>query len=182
MKMKIEEYFSKHWKQDWSQFDLTGYNLLSKLPVQGKETILDVGCGFNPLKQWFDNRLVGIDPYNDCADIKVSIEEFETEERFDIILALGSINFGSMETIFSQTQKMVSLLKPGGKIIWRQNPGIYDHPNKHFKDVDLFGWTFKINIQIAEALNMEVVDLRWDNARIYSEWRQNVGHDTTNGR
>jgi len=172
MNMSIEEYFSKHWQQDWSQFDLTGYNILSKLPCNGKETIIDVGCGYNPLKQWFEDRLVGIDPYNDSADVKVSIEDFETDQKFDIALALGSINFGSMQDIFWQTEKMCSLIKEGGKVIWRQNPGIHDHPNDYFKDIDLFNWTFKINITIAEALDMEVVDLRWDNNRIYSEWRK----------
>ena len=167
----LQEYFSSIWKQDWSQFDLTGYNILSKLPVNGKETILDVGCGYNPLKQWFEDRLWGIDPYIDQADEVVSIEDYNTTVQYDIALALGSINFGSYEKVFEQTKKMVSLVKPGGRIIWRQNPGVHDHPSQEFKDINLFPWTFRLNIDIAEKLNCEVIDLRWDNNRIYSEWK-----------
>jgi hypothetical protein len=168
--MNIETYFSEHWKQDWSQFSLTGYNILSQLPVQGKGTILDVGCGFNPLKRWFEDRLWGIDPYNICADELVSIENY-VGPQYDIALALGSINFGTFTEVFNQTRKMVSHVKPGGKIIWRQNPGVHDHPSPEFQNIKLFPWTFRLNIEIAEELNCEVVDLRWDNNRIYSEWK-----------
>ena len=182
MKQKTKDYFTNHFATDWSNFDLTGYSLLSKLPTQGEETILDIGCGYNPLKTWFEHRLYGIDPCNDFADEKVSIEDFECDHQFDVILALGSINFGTMEDIYAQTQKAVTLLKPGGRMYWRQNPGIYDHKPEEFKEVDLFSWSFKINITVAEALNMEVVDLRWDNSRIYSEWRKpNVGDGSGNG-
>jgi len=171
MNKDTREYFTKHFTEDWSNFHLTGYSLLSKLPTEGEETILDVGCGFNPLKRWFDHRLHGIDPCNVLADEMVSIEDFKSDDKYDIVLSLGSINFGSKQDIFMQTQKAVSFLKPGGRMYWRQNPGIYDHKPSEFTNVDLFKWTFKINIEIAEALAMEVVDLRWDNARIYSEWQ-----------
>lgn len=167
----LEEYFSTIWKQDWSQFYLTGYSVLAQLPTEGTETILDVGCGFNPLKRWFGDRLWGIDPYNAFADEQVSIEDYKSDWKYDIAIAFGSINFGTFTEVFTQTRKMVSHVKPGGKIIWRQNPGVHDHPNPEFQDIKLFPWSFRLNMEIAEELNCEVVDLRWDNNRIYSEWK-----------
>ena len=40
--------------------------------------VLDVGCGYNQFKGRINN-LIGIDPYNNCADYQVDIFEFVDE-------------------------------------------------------------------------------------------------------
>ena len=39
--------------------------------------------------------LIGIDPYNNKADIVINTIDYKPKEKFDVILCLGSINFGS---------------------------------------------------------------------------------------
>ena len=75
----------------------SGYSLVDYVNNQKPSSVLDIGCGYNRFKNKIDN-LIGIDPYNDCADIKVSIEDYNTAP-FDMVLCLGSINFGDEKTI-----------------------------------------------------------------------------------
>ena len=171
--MNLEEYFSGVWKQaPDSKYKLTGMDLLNK--IHPGETVLDVGCGYNQFKSHFGERLLGIDPYNDCADLKVAIEDLDwLDEEFDVGLALGSINFGNELRIRIQVTNFVDQIKPGGRIYWRQNPGIADHPFEGVKDIDFFHWTFAKNIQMADDNGCEVVHLEWDTGnRIYAEWRK----------
>ena len=166
--MEISEYFSSVWKGDLSKYKYSGYALLDKIGPE--DTVLDVGCGYHPFKPHI-NAIVGIDPYNDAADYKVSIEDYETEMQFDAIFCLGSINFGNNIVILNQIKKVVSLLKKGGTIYWRQNPGLADHGNEECKSIDFFRWTFKKNMEFAKLHNCEVRMLAWDtDNRIYSEW------------
>mgnify|MGYP001166889519 FL=1 len=145
--------------------------------------ILDVGCGTNEWKPKLGGRLLGIDPYHPAADIKIGINEFaslkEHSNKYDIVLALGSINFGDQKEIEKQIVNVVKLTKPGGKIFWRCNPGI-THDNKHAQWVDFFKWSEEYIYSIAEKVNCKVnevswdhpendLDIRWGN-RLYSEW------------
>ena len=91
----VEQYFSGIWKPDWAKFEHSGWGLIDKINKLEPTSVLDVGCGFNDLKNKIPN-LYGIDPYNDKADEKVSIENFNCgTKQWDVVLALGSINFGS---------------------------------------------------------------------------------------
>ena len=128
----LNNYFGKIWKVDYDKFDLTGWDLLSK--IADNETVLDVGCGYNLFKEFLGDRLHGIDPANNLADEITTIEDFETDELYDVALCLGSINFGDRDTIFTQASKTVQSIKPGGRIYWRQNPGIGDHPWKEVEE------------------------------------------------
>lgn len=167
--MNLDTYFSTIWKPNIDQYIYTGWALLSQ--VGRNDIVLDVGCGYNPFKAALTDRLVGIDPYNDAADIKISINDFQTETEFDIIFCLGSINFGDEATILEQIKKVVSLCKPGGKIYWRQNPGRKDHPNKECQEIDFFDWSFEKNIAYADMFNCKIEVLAWDNGkRIYAKW------------
>lgn len=169
----LNNYFGKIWKVDYDKFDLTGWDLLSK--IGENETVLDVGCGYNLFKEWLGDRLYGIDPANTLADEITTIEDFETDKVFDVALCLGSINFGDRDTVFQQTRRTVELIKPGGRIYWRQNPGIGDHPWKEVEEIKFYPWTFRDNIDLSQLLGCEVVDLRWDKGnRIYSEWIKNA--------
>ena len=90
----LNQYFGTIWHQhsDPSKKDTkSGKQLISK--IASSELVLDVGCGTNPFKGIIPN-LTGIDPAFDQADYKISIDDFETSERYDVALCLGSINFG----------------------------------------------------------------------------------------
>ena len=169
--MEISEYFSSVWKGDIEKYKYSGKALVDK--VEWGDRVLDVGCGYN----YFSDKIplvTGIDPYNDSADIKVSIEDFDCAVPYDKIFCLGSINFGEYQTIQNQIGKVVSLLKPGGTIYWRQNPGLADHGNQECKDIPFFEWSFEHNLHFAKLAGCEVSMLAWDtDNRIYAEWIKN---------
>lgn len=173
---RVIEYFRDSWKPDYTKFELSGWNLINK--IKETETILDIGCGYNLFKPIFEHRLYGIDPANEEADEVVSIEEFESDYQWDVLFILGSLNFGGRQEVLNQVYTSVQYLKPGGRIYWRQNPGIGDHPWKGVDEITFFPWNFAENITIANEVGCDVVDLRWDTgSRIYSEWRKNVYAD-----
>ena len=87
---------------------------------------------------------------------------------------LGSLNFGTAEDVEPQVQKAVDLVKPGGILYWRQNPGIGDHPWKGVEEIQFFPWTFELNYEWAKKYGCEVLECKWDaqSDRIYSEWKK----------
>lgn len=143
------------------------------------EQVLDVGCGQNPFKSLLPNVL-GIDPAFAEADVRCTIEQFETDQRFDVATCLGSINFGSQETIETQVAKVVSLLKPRARIYWRLNPGRKDHPDPACEQVPFFPWTLEYLNALAEKhgfrqLNTQTesgASLGRDVVRLYAEWHR----------
>ncbi len=178
----------KYWKQHLKfETRKTGKQLLDKinaLQEQSKDPleILDVGCGDNKWKEHFGEQLIGIDPYNKNADVQLGIEQFAKERPFaswDVVLVLGSINFGDKATIEAQLLSAASLIKPGGKLFLRANPGI-THINEYAKWVDFFDWTEEYIKDVAERLGFTVNEIGWDHPqsdldvpngnRYYSEW------------
>ena len=169
MTVTLEKYFGKIWKPNIDQYHYSGWRVLSL--IKETDQVLDVGCGYNLFKSALGNRLTGIDPYNDAADHKVSIEDWHYDYQYDVVLCLGSINFGSEETILKQLDKIATVTKTGGKVIWRQNPGRKDHNNKECQDIDFFDWSFQKNLDYAKRFGFEVDIIAWDNGkRIYAEW------------
>ena len=137
------------------------------------ETILDVGCGRNHFKQFYDDKLVGIDPINPAADHRVSIDEYVLREQFDHVLCYGSINFGTRLDIERQVRKVVQCTKPDGLIHWRMNPGRYDHKNAGQESLDLFHWTVEAAFEMARRNGCDVEEFQDDsNNRHYSLWRK----------
>lgn len=165
------KYFAKNWRPDYDKFNYSGWALLDKIPKDA--SILDVGCGYNLLKPHFEN-LYGIDPANLAADEVVSIEDFDgVGNRWDVVLCLGSINFGTIDTVEPQVAKVVSLCKSGGTIYWRQNPGLRDHPWQGVEEIEFFPWSIELNYELAEKYNCTVEFCDWDTGdRVYAEWRK----------
>ena len=167
----MEKYFSENWKPDYTKFKYSGWNLLKKIDIQ--ESVLDIGCGYNLFKPYLPN-LYGIDPANKNAHQQISIENYNTKTKYDVVLCLGSLNFGTSENVEPQVKKAVSLVKPGGRIYWRQNPGVGDHPWKGVEEVTFFPWTIELNHTWAKKYNCRVRDCKWDNSRIYAEWIKKI--------
>lgn len=89
-------------------------------------SILDVGCGDNRFKKYFEQSdFIGIDPFNERADLMMSLEEFfdSTDQKFDAIIAHGSLNFGNRERIIRNFHQCSQLLKPNGIMSLRFNLG-----------------------------------------------------------
>jgi len=181
---EAKNYWKQHLKFETRK---TGQQLLDKinaLQEQSKDPleILDVGCGDNGWKEHFGAKLTGIDPFNSNADFKIGIEEFAKKNpniKWDVVLVLGSINFGDQATIESQLVAAASLVKPSGKLFLRANPGI-THVNKHAQWIDFFNWTEEYITDVAKRLGFTVNEIGWDHPqsdldvpngnRYYSEW------------
>ena len=167
--MDQNNYFSTIWEPNFDEYTYSGWELLNK--ITRDEYVLDVGCGYNFFKPYL-LYLVGIDSANKKADHIISIEDFETNVKFDVALCLGSINFGSYQTVYNQIDKIVSLLKPKSRIYWRCNPGNYDHDNDQCKELDFFPWSYEYHEHFATnfGYNVHKICLEPYNGRIYAEW------------
>ena len=171
---ELNKYFSTVWKSNLAQYNYSGHKLIDQ--IQPGELVLDVGCGFNEFKSRIPN-LIGIDPANDFADVKLPIEFFaadnNNQNKFDVAFCLGSINFGNQNNILIQITSVVSCLKPRARIYWRCNPGLKDHGNELCKDIDFYPWTIEKHVKFADLFGFRLNIARWDNAsRIYAEWHR----------
>lgn len=169
---QLDKYFSTVWRSNLDQYTYSGWALVDK--VQPNELVLDVGCGFNEFKSRIPN-LIGVDPANDLADVKLPIEHFAADtgnhNKFDVAFCLGSINFGSEFTILNQITATINCLKPRARIYWRCNPGLKDHGNTECENIDFYPWTIEKHIELADAFCFKLSKVCWDRAeRIYAEW------------
>jgi hypothetical protein len=164
----LNNYFSTVWQSDLNRYKYSGWALIDK--IKSGEQVIDIGCGFNEFKPHIPN-LIGIDPANDLADYKISIEEFNLVKQYDVAFCLGSINFGNEANILNQIGIVVNALKPTARIYWRCNPGSADHPNEECKTIDFYPWTIEKHVEFSELFGFKLDLVCWDNAnRIYAEW------------
>jgi hypothetical protein len=149
----IKRFFSEIWKPRTGEYDYSGWALVDEIGKQNPKSVLDVGCGYHPFKGRIPN-LVGIDPYNNCADFMVDILDYKVKPAsHDHIIALGSINFNSRDEIEKRFAHCVNLLASGGKFYLRANPGL---PHKTGPYVDIFPWSFEIVNELAETYNLKL--------------------------
>lgn len=161
----ILRFFSEIWKPRTGDYEHTGWELANEINKFNPEKVLDVGCGYHPFKGRIQN-LIGIDPYNNCADYEVDILDYKVKHAsYDVIIALGSINFNSKDEIEARFSHCVDLLKTGGKFFLRANPGI---PHKSGPYVDIFPWSFEVVNEFAEKYNLKLETFKRDaNDRLY---------------
>lgn len=158
----IDRFFGEIWKPRTGDYDYTGWQLVEEINKLNPRSVLDVGCGYHPF-QGRINNLVGIDPYNNCADYMVDILEYTGSH--DVIIALGSINFNSRDEIEARFKKCVDILDKGGKFYLRANPGI---PHKTGPYVDIFPWNFEVVKEFEEKYNLHLETFKKDaNDRYY---------------
>jgi SAM-dependent methyltransferase len=167
----LNAYFSKIWQPDMKKWKYSGLKLIDEVNALNPRSVLDVGCGYNEFKGKIQN-LTGIDPYNDRADHRISIMDFRSNEKFDVILCLGSVNFGSQDKITAEIAKTVHLLEDGGTIFFRVNPGV-SHARPESRWIEFFAWNVPFIIELAEKFNLKVLDIRDDaNQRKYFVYRK----------
>jgi hypothetical protein len=161
----ILRFFSEIWKPRTNDYDYTGWKLAEEITAQNPQSVLDVGCGYHPFKGRIPN-LVGIDPYNNCADFEVDILEYRLRPAsHDHINALGSLNFNSRDDIEARFSHCVDLLMPNGRFYLRANPGITHKAGPY---VEIFNWTFEVVNEFAERYNLKLETFKKDaNDRLY---------------
>ena len=167
----LHKYFSKYWENDIKKWKYSGLALVDEVNSLKPRAVLDVGCGYNEFRGKIDN-LIGIDPYNDQADHEVSTLEYRTNQKFDVIMCLGSINFGSKDKILAEIGRCVDLLEDGGTMFFRVNPGV-QHNKPEAKWIEFFAWNVPFIIELSEIFNLKVLDIRDDsNQRKYFIYRK----------
>lgn len=158
-------YFGNVWQAETKKFKYSGLAIIDEVNAMKPRSVIDVGCGYNEFKGKIKN-LVGVDPYNSRADIKSTILDYNTDEKFDVAICLGSINFGSSDKIISEMTKVVSLVQGGGFLYFRVNPGL-QHTKKEAKWINFYDWDPIFISNIAKSLGCKVVTLRQDLADRY---------------
>lgn len=159
----IHRFFAEIWKPRTGEYDHSGWGLVEEINKLNPKKVLDVGCGYHPFKGRIQN-LIGIDPYNNCADYEVDVLDYKVKlESHDVIIALGSINFNSKEEIEERFAHCVSLLEKGGRFYLRANPGL---PHKTGPYVDIFPWSFEIVNEFAETYNLKLLEFKKEPAEL----------------
>ena len=162
----LHKYFSKYWQNDMKKWKYSGLALIDEVNNLKPRAVLDVGCGYNEFKGKIDN-LIGIDPYNDLADFETGTLDYKTDEKFDVILCLGSVNFGTRDKIIAEIKKCVELLADGGTMFFRVNPGV-QHDKPEAKWIEFFAWNVPFIIELSNMFNLDILDIRDDtNQRKY---------------
>lgn len=173
----LNEYFSKYWPSESSSMDyrFSGYESVKTIIKRyfnsnqfHYKNVLDVGCGNNHFKLYdYVDEFIGIDPYNENADINISIEQLKEsfkEEKFPVVLCLGSVNFGNFETIKKQFSIIYDMTEKNGIQIWRVNPGL-THTHTRYKDIskiEFFPWNIDILKDLIKDTTLKLIDYRRD--------------------
>ena len=156
----LKNYFSKVWQPQTKKYKYSGLSIIDEVNNLQPKKVLDLGCGYNEFKGKINN-LIGIDPYNERADVQVGILDYNAQTNFDIIICLGSINFGTVDKIYTELEHAVSLTKQNGLLYFRANPGT-QHEAPEAKWIDFFEWTSEFIINSADRLGCELVTLNQD--------------------
>ena len=156
-------FFGEVWKPRTDRYHYTGWWICDEINKTYPNRVLDVGCGYNPFKERIQN-LVGIDPYNNCADFMVDVLDYDVPEQYDHVIALGSINFNEREDIEQRFEKCVALMAPGGKLWMRCNPGI---PHVAGPCVDIFPWSFRTARELADTYKLCLETMKQDQDRLF---------------
>ena len=163
-------FFGEIWKPRTEQYQWTGYRIAEEICRANPKKVLDVGCGYNPFKGRIPN-LIGIDPYNNCADFMVDILDYHVEPAsYDHVIALGSINFNSREDIEERFAATINLLAPNGHLWMRCNPG---HSHKNGPWVEIFPWSFDVAYELAKKYNLTLETLKQDQDRLFFLFKRN---------
>lgn len=154
----LEQYFSKVWQPQTKKYKYSGLSIIDEVNALKPSNVLDLGCGYNEFKGKIDN-LIGVDPYNDKADIKSTILDYTSKELFNVTICLGSINFGGVDKVFTELEQAVNLTTPGGLLYFRVNPG-EQHTATEAKWIEFFEWSTEFIINSLGPLNCSLLELR----------------------
>ena len=167
----LAKYFGEIWQPQTKKFKYSGLNVVKEINDLKPLSVVDLGCGYNEFKKQIPN-LIGVDPYNKNADIQLPILDYKPEKKFDVVIVLGSINFGSTDKIFAELEHAVSLCAEGGTMFFRVNPGMKHEPPES-EWIDFYHWDANFITNCASHFKLQMLDMRNDsNDRMYFVWRR----------
>jgi len=167
----LTKYFSKVWQPETKKYKYSGLSIIDEVNAMNPTAVIDIGCGYNEFKGKIQN-LIGIDPYNHRADVKATVLEYQvTDIKYDVAICLGSINFGSSDKIIKELTAAVNLVKDGGVLYFRVNPG-QQHTAPESQWINFYDWDPVFISNMAKQLNCELLAIRKDLNRIYFVWRK----------
>ena len=153
----LKKYFTTVWQPITKKYKYSGLSIVDEVNNLKPLRVLDLGCGYNEFKGKINN-LIGVDPYNNKADIQSSILDYKSQEQFDVVISLGSINFGTVDKIYAELENAVNLTKPNGLLYFRVNPG-EQHKAPEAQWIQFFNWTSEFIINSSSALNCSILKL-----------------------
>jgi hypothetical protein len=156
---KLQDKFNPvTWKgfKAFEYYTHSGINLIDEVNNLDPDLVIDVGCGHNRFKGHIKN-LIGFDqsPFP-FVDMVCDIQDANFRPNCaDVVIALGSVQFGNKELVKSQMKKIVSWVKPGGYIIMRTMKdwyGDYDYPHSNAHYI----WSYEDVSEISNENNLEI--------------------------
>tara|TARA_B100001248_G_scaffold262730_1_gene261780 strand:+ start:5353 stop:6030 length:678 start_codon:yes stop_codon:yes gene_type:complete len=168
-KAVLGKYFAEVWQSKTKSYKYSGLALIDEVNNLKPRSVLDLGCGFNEFKGKIKN-VIGIDPYNKKADIQSSILEYQSKVPYDVVISLGSINFGTVDNILQELKHAVKLTTKGGLMFFRVNPGKL-HQAKESQWIEFFDWNTEFILNSANLLGCQVVSIKPDGDRFYFVWK-----------
>jgi hypothetical protein len=134
----------------------SGMNLIEEVNALDPDLVIDVGCGHNRFKGHIKN-LIGFDPQPfPMIDLQSDILSINFRpESADVLLVLGSIQFGTREFVKENLDKVVTWLKPGGYIVMRT---LYEFKEEElpFSDVH-YVWNDQDIKEFGDANNLVMI-------------------------
>tara|TARA_B110000858_G_scaffold198080_1_gene262457 strand:- start:2871 stop:3443 length:573 start_codon:yes stop_codon:yes gene_type:complete len=147
-----DNFFKKNWQSNIHLFKYSGANLVKEINDLKPKLVIDAGCAINYFKGKIPN-LVGYDPAFKEADIMCGHFDAPFQpECADVILALGSVNWGNSDDVAHMLIKIKSWLKPGGRLYMRGAPGGY----KSDKGLQWFQWGMKEINYFARLMDFDI--------------------------
>jgi hypothetical protein len=162
---KLEKKFDpEQWEgyKVFHQYTHTGMNLIEEVNDLDPDLVIDAGCGHNRFKGKI-KKLIGFDqePFP-FADLHMSIEQINFRpESADVVMCLGSVQFGNRDFVRNQMKKITSWVKPGGFIIMRTmnqffKQGSYPYQEAHYI------WNESDAKEIGEENNVSIIKGIWE--------------------
>lgn len=139
------------------KYEPNGKTMITEINNSNPSLVIDLGCGVNQYKTLINN-LVGVDIIGCREDIIADISDLSMHFKdgsADVVLALGSINFGTDEVIEKQLKEVKRLLKPGGVAYFRANQN--DHDPNHEGKLYYYEWSKDRVVEWADKLKFEII-------------------------
>lgn len=162
----LKKYFSRVWQPQTKRYKYSGLSIIDEVNALNPDLVLDIGCGYNEFRGKIRN-LVGVDAYNDRADVLKDTLSYKPDQQADVAICFGSINFGDTEKIMHELAHVIGMIRDGGRIYFRVNPGL-PHPAPESKWIQFYNWSPEFALRAADALGVMCSDMHIDeNDRLY---------------
>lgn len=155
-------YDPQNWKVGQGDWLIRGkQRIIDEVNAMDTDLVIDAGCGRNVFKGKIKN-LVGFDIVDfPNVDFVSSIQDAEFEnESADVVLALGSVQFGNKTDVYEDVAKLVSWVKPGGMLIFRNRTNSNSVPDyaKNRQRFNHHYWWTKDDINfLSEKHNLSII-------------------------